>query len=171
MSGPVAVRRAAPVDAAVLAGLNHHAQSLHHERVPEWFPPPGDPDVTDLLRQWLRGPGAAGFVAEIDGSAVGYALAAVHHRPATPLTAEGTWIDLDQIAVVPEARRRGVARALCAQVIAHAEELGIDEIQLNVWAFNDQAQALFTSLGFETRSMRLSLNTRSSDGPSGKGSA
>jgi ribosomal protein S18 acetylase RimI-like enzyme len=168
---PFVLRVATPADAAVLAGLNHHAQIVHHERVPEWFPPPGDPDVVDVLRRWLRGPAAVGFVAETDGRAIGYVLAGVHHRPATPLTREGAWIDLDQIAVVPEARRRGVARALCQQVIAHARHLGLDEVQLNVWSFNAEAQALFTSLGFESRSLRLSLNTRSGEPGEGEGPA
>jgi ribosomal protein S18 acetylase RimI-like enzyme len=165
------VRRAAPADAARLADFNSHVQAIHHQRVPEWFPPPGDPDVADMLRSWLRQPESLGFLAEMDGRPVGYALAAVHHRPATPLTREGTWVDLDQIAVAPEARRKGVARALCEQVIGHARQHDLDEVQLNVWAFNDDAQALFTSVGFEPRSLRLSLNTRSSGDGEGKGSA
>jgi ribosomal protein S18 acetylase RimI-like enzyme len=159
----VAVRRASPADAELLAGLNRHAQAVHHQRVPEWFPPPGDPDVTGLLRGWLRGEGAVGFVAELDGRAVGYALAGVHHRPATPLTREGAWLDLEQIAVAPDARRRGVARRLCEAVIAHARDLHLDEVQLNVWAFNTDAQALFSSIGFEPSSLRLTLDTREHD--------
>jgi ribosomal protein S18 acetylase RimI-like enzyme len=159
-TGEVTIRRAEPADAAVLADLNSHAQAVHHRRVPEWFSAPGDPAVADLLRGWLRETGSVGFVAEMEGRPVGYALAAVHRRPATALTREGTWIDLDQIAVAPAARRRGVARALCGQVIDHARRLGLAEVQLNVWAFNGEAQALFASLGFEARSLRLSLDAR-----------
>jgi ribosomal-protein-alanine N-acetyltransferase len=157
------IRRAEPADAAVLADLNSHAQAVHHQRVPEWFSAPGDPEVAALLRGWLRQDGAVGFVAELGGEPVGYALAVVHHRSATPLTNEGTWIDLDQIAVAPAARRRGVARGLCERVIDHARRLGLAEVQLNVWAFNGEAQALFTSLGFEPRSLRLSLGMHPDD--------
>jgi ribosomal protein S18 acetylase RimI-like enzyme len=45
-------------------------------------------------------------------------------------------------------------------VVDHARTLGLAEVQLNVWAFNGEAQALFTSLGFEPRSLRLSLDMR-----------
>jgi ribosomal protein S18 acetylase RimI-like enzyme len=160
------VRIATPDDALVLADLNRGRQQENHRRVPEWFPAPGDPDVADLMRGWLAREGAIGFVAELDGRLAGYALAGVHHRPATKLTPAERWIDLDQIAVAPEARRRGVARALCEEVIAHARALGLEGVQLNVWAFNPEAQALFTSLGFDPLSMRLAL-THAGDGEVG----
>jgi GNAT superfamily N-acetyltransferase len=161
----VAVRPAGADDAVLLADLNHPVQALHHERVPEWFPAPGDPGVADRLRRWLDRADGVGFVAELDGRPVGYALASVHHRPATGVAPEGHWIDLDQIAVVPAARRRGVARGLCRRVIAHARELGLDEVRLNVVGFGTDAQALFASLGFEIRSQRLALRTGEPGGP------
>jgi ribosomal protein S18 acetylase RimI-like enzyme len=151
------VRVATPADAAVLAELNRDEQDENHRRVPEWFAPPGDPDVADLLRGWLCRDGAVGFLAELNGHDAGYALAAVHHRAKTRTSSESHWIDLDQIAVSPDARRRGVARALCEAVIAHAVELRLDAVQLNVWASNPEAQALFTTLGFDPRTMRLDL--------------
>jgi ribosomal protein S18 acetylase RimI-like enzyme len=163
MSARPVVRVADPADAVVLADLDRDAQEEHHQRVPEWFAAPGDPDVADLLRRWLARDGAVGFVAELDDRTAGYALAVVHHRPATPAVPESHWIDLDQIAVAPHARRRGVARALCQSVIDHAREQGLDAVQLNVWAFNPEAQALFTSMGFEPRSMRLVLGAVAGD--------
>jgi ribosomal protein S18 acetylase RimI-like enzyme len=157
-AGPV-VRMATPADAVVLADLNRNEQDENHRRVPEWFAAPGDPDVADLMRGWLCRDGAVGFVAEIDDRLAGYALAAVHHRRATRSNPESHWIDLDQIAVAPSARRQGVARALCEAVIAHAADLHLDAVQLNVWAFNPEANALFEALGFEQGSLRLNLDT------------
>jgi GNAT superfamily N-acetyltransferase len=159
MSARPVVRVADPADAVVLADLDRDGQEQHHQRVPEWFAAPGDPDVADLLRRWLARDGAVGFVAELDARPAGYALAVVHHRAATATVPESRWIDLDQIAVAPHARRRGVARALCQAVIDHAREQHLGAVQLNVWAFNPEAQALFTSMGFDSRSMRLVLDT------------
>jgi ribosomal protein S18 acetylase RimI-like enzyme len=167
---PLRVRVATPADATELADLNRPAQDELHQRVPEWFAAPGDPDVEELLRGWLNRDGAVGFVAELDGRLAGYALAVVNHRPAVRQKPESRWLDLDQIAVAPEARRRGVARSLCEAVIAHARGLDLDAVQLNVWAFNPEAQALFTSLGFEPLSMRLSL-AHAGDGEPGHRSA
>ena len=156
--GKPVVRVATPADAVVLAGLNRPAQLENHRRVPEWFAAPGDPDVEDLVRRWLCREGAVGFVAELDGQVAGYALAAVHHRVRSRSSPESHWIDLNQIAVAPEARRRGVAKALCVEVIDHARARRLDAVQLNVWAFTLEAQALFTSLGFEPATMRLALD-------------
>ena len=157
------VRVATPADATVLADLNRNNQHENHRRVPEWFAAPGDPDVADLLRRWLCRDNAVGFLAEVNGELAGYALAVVHHRRATRASAESHWIDLEQIAVAPEARRRGIARALCQAVIGHARELRLDAVQLNVWAFSTEAQALFTALGFDPRSMRLALDRADDD--------
>lgn len=163
VSGGPVVRVATPADAGVLAGLNRPAQLEHHRRVPEWFAAPGDPDVEDLVRRWLCREGAVGFVAELDGQVAGYALAAVHHRVRSRSSPESHWIDLNQIAVAPEARRRGVAKALCVEVIDHARARRLDAVQLNVWAFTLEAQALFTSLGFEPATMRLALDDADGD--------
>jgi [ribosomal protein S18]-alanine N-acetyltransferase len=74
-----------------------------------------------------------------DGGLVGYVIA---------------WFVLDEgeianLAVVPTARRRGVARALLEGIIAEARESGIARLFLEVRESNVAARALYASRGFK----------------------
>ena len=60
------------------------------------------------------------------------------------------------MAVKFSARRRGIGRKLVDAVIRWAENRGLSEVELNVYAFNAEALASYRDLGFETLSMRLS---------------
>jgi ribosomal-protein-alanine N-acetyltransferase len=74
-----------------------------------------------------------------DGGLTGYVIA---------------WFVLDEaeianLAVVPTARRRGVARALLEGIIAEAREAGIARLFLEVRESNAAARALYESRGFK----------------------
>lgn len=74
----------------------------------------------------------------IEGSVVGYLIA---------------WFIVDEgeianLAVVPTARRRGVARALLDAIIAEARDSRIARLFLEVRESNAAARALYASMGF-----------------------
>jgi ribosomal-protein-alanine N-acetyltransferase len=74
-----------------------------------------------------------------DGSLLGYLIA---------------WFIIDEaeianLAVLPTARRRGVARALLEEIIAEARDYGISRLFLEVRESNAAARALYASRGFE----------------------
>ncbi len=71
----------------------------------------------------------------------------------------GMWAVEDEahivtLAVLPEFRRRGIARALMDGLLAEARRRGAWHITLEVRAGNAPAQALYTSLGFRTIATR-----------------
>ena len=73
-----------------------------------------------------------------DGTLAGYLIA---------------WFVLDEgeianLAVVPAARRRGIARALLDAIVAEARGSGIARVFLEVRESNAAARALYASLGF-----------------------
>jgi ribosomal-protein-alanine N-acetyltransferase len=61
---------------------------------------------------------------------------------------------LGNLAVVPEARRGGVASALVADLLAAARERGVGSLTLEVRATNDAAQALYRGHGFRLAGLR-----------------
>jgi len=83
------------------------------------------------------------LLAEADGRSVGFALA----RRKTQRVGY-----LSDLYVRPEARRRGVARALVARV---AEELGLELVSLVVESQNAGARAFYRGLGFREESLNL----------------
>ena len=62
--------------------------------------------------------------------------------------------DIQTIAVVEAARRRGLGRVLMLCMIAQARERGAEELFLEVRADNPGAQAMYLSLGFEQIAQR-----------------
>lgn len=62
--------------------------------------------------------------------------------------------DLDRIAVLPDARGRGLARALLTALIDSARDLGADRMLLEVAADNAAAIGLYDSFGFDVIATR-----------------
>ena len=56
---------------------------------------------------------------------------------------------LDNIYVRSEARRKGIAKALFAEVEAWAKAQGAVRLDLHVWDFNQDAIALYRSMGLD----------------------
>jgi ribosomal-protein-alanine N-acetyltransferase len=66
----------------------------------------------------------------------------------------GDVADLDRIAVLPERRRQGLARAVLDALVPCARERGAARLLLEVAAGNVAATAFYTSYGFTTISRR-----------------
>jgi ribosomal protein S18 acetylase RimI-like enzyme len=152
----ILIRKAVEQDAATLGALNADVQALHAAALPWLFKPPG-PDRFSLaaVKDLLAEPGNLFFIAEIDGTAAGYAYAQIMEMPETPFIYAHGRIYLHHISVRPEHRRRGVGSALIAAVRAAAAETGVKLIALDVWTFNDEARAFFRRHGFAAYNERL----------------
>jgi ribosomal-protein-alanine acetyltransferase/tRNA threonylcarbamoyl adenosine modification protein YeaZ len=83
-------------------------------------------------------------IAEADGALAGYLLAWVG----------GGAGHIGNLAVVPEARRRGVARALLEDLLEHAGAAGAASLTLEVRVSNFAAQALYRAFGFRLAGLR-----------------
>ena len=56
---------------------------------------------------------------------------------------------LDNIYILPEARRKGIAKAMFATVETWAKEQGAVRLDLHVWEFNKNALALYEAMGMD----------------------
>jgi len=83
-------------------------------------------------------------VAEVEGALAGYLVAWVG-------AGEG---HLGNLAVVPEARRRGVARALLEDLLERVRTLATEKLTLEVRVSNFAAQALYRAHGFRLAGLR-----------------
>jgi ribosomal protein S18 acetylase RimI-like enzyme len=151
-----AVRRASEADAEVLSLLNADVQSLHASAMPERFKPLG-PDTfpVTVVRTLLANSSNLVFIAEVDSEPAGYASAEVVHLPESPLRHAWDEVHLHHISVRPVYRRKGVASALLDSVRVAAGEIGISIVTLQVWTFNEDAQAFFRRQGFTPYMARL----------------
>ncbi len=147
------IRPAEPPDIPALVVLNAGVQALHAGAHPDWFTPAdSDPyrrDVSAEFTRRLADPEFACFLAEVDGAARGYLLARRLERPANPYGPAVRLLYIDQIAVDPAFQGQGLGRALIEAVKGLAAVEAYETIALDVWAFNKEAQAFFSRMGFD----------------------
>ncbi len=152
------VEIAGPSDIDTLAQLNQHVQSLHLHAAPSHFKETTFETVADAYKDFLHQDGARGLIAYVEGRAVGYVLSVIRSRPENAFCPARTFVYIDQIGVDPGYQGQGVGRGLIGAVVRYAMESGIDDIEVETWAFNTVAQGFFGSLGFEPRTIRLQMS-------------
>lgn len=146
------LRRATPEDAATLARLNAHVQSWHAEHYPEAFFPDPDPlGLAAYFNERLSDPACHAFL--VGEPPAGYALCALQVREQSVFSPPVRRLMVEHVAVAPEARRKGHGRALLQAARALARDLTVDEILLDTWVSNTEAQAFFRAMGFSPRRM------------------
>lgn len=104
------------------------------------------------LRDIMRG-----FVWEEDGQAVGV-------TNVLRIGSTDQWL-IGNVSVLPEYRRRGIARKLVEESVRYAHGRGANRILLDVIDGNLPAQALYENLGFETFSGETHLSYGPQDAP------
>jgi GNAT superfamily N-acetyltransferase len=153
----VSIRVASSADGATLAALFEHVHGLHVAARPDFFRIAPPDEAAAWLASLVDGPSSRIWLAESDGSPIGYVLAYFHERVARPFSHPRRWCEIDQIAVVPDQRRRGAARALIQAALDEAGRRGIRDIELSSWSFNVEAHATFRRLGFTPKVIRFEL--------------
>jgi GNAT superfamily N-acetyltransferase len=152
-------RLASPADASLLSSLCVTVQELHAKRHPEVFVTPSGPDFAeDFFASQLADPLTHIFIAEENGTALGYILCKLTERPTNAFTHEIRFLLIDQISVLPESRGKGAGAALIERTRVLARELGVKQIRLDTWDFNTKAHGFFEHEGFTRFIHRYWLN-------------
>ena len=86
----------------------------------------------------------------------------------SPAPAPGSWY-VDALAVVEDARRRGVARALLADAEAIARATGATGVSLDTGLENTPARHLYEASGYEQRDIRRARDERAARALGGAG--
>ena len=136
-----------------------------------------EPDFTDLLATALLETGATplprtvskervavalarddvhAYIASTEGQPVGYVVLI---RSPLLFMSEASCVSIDQIFVVPEARRSGAARALLSVAATYADRVGADQIACSVPAQGREAHRFLARLGFAPDVVRRATTT------------
>ena len=142
------IRRAVPGDAALLAALGREIGSEPEGWLISDGGFPGAGAERRYLRAIRRSASAAVFVAEAPEGIVGRLSVARDIHPASRHVA-----DLG-LMVARSHRRQGVGRALLAQAVEWARDVGVTKLELHVFPHNEPALRLYESFGFEREGYR-----------------
>jgi len=96
------------------------------------------------------------YLALTEGQPVGYIVLT---RGPQPFMAEAPSVTIDQIFVIPQARRSGASRALLSAAATYADRLGADQIASAVPAKGRDANRFFARLGFTSDVVRRVTTT------------
>lgn len=132
------VRPATRADAPAVVGLVRALAEF------ERLPSPTDEAAARFVEHGFGArPWFETLVAELDGALVAYAL----HFTTYSTFAMRPTLFLEDLFVLPHARRRGIATALMARLRALAVERGCGRFEWMVLDWNTGAQALYDRLG------------------------
>lgn len=134
----IEVRRATLADGPAYLGLVRALAAF------EKLPPPDDAAAARLVADaFTTPPRYELWVAALDGVVVAYAVTF-----ATYSTFRGKpTLFLEDLFVHPDARRRGVARAVLARLRSEAEARGCGRFEWMVLDWNEDAQTLYRAIG------------------------
>ncbi len=147
------VRTAVVGDIPALLVLYHELHETHRVQHPELFPATVATDPAAVERM-LRDNRVGFLVAEFE-SETGAKLAAFL-RVVDTLTPEGGALLsrrfglVDEVVVLAEYRRLGIASLLLSHAERWASERGLPALEVTVWAFNQEAKDLYLKRGFST---------------------
>lgn len=136
----VSIRTAVPGDGAVLHGMIREL-AVSHGNEKYFQTQPGDLDRALADRNGI----VAALIAEADGRPAGCAII---YRSFSTFRGRET-LHLEDICVLPEFRRRGVASALMRAVAREAAARGVPAVSWLMMAWNGGARTLYEGLGAE----------------------
>jgi GNAT superfamily N-acetyltransferase len=131
-------------------------RAIPYQSLPQRFKPPG-PDTfpASTVKTLLAKPDNIVFLAHVGSRGAGYAYAEIVRRPETTFHFAYEMIYVHHISVGQSFRKHGVGRALVDAVRKVGTELGITNLALDVWAFNEEACSFFRRCGFTPYNHRL----------------
>lgn len=97
--------------------------------------------------RWLREPGAFGLLAEVEGEAVGYAVARLHEDRGTSWDFGAPRGELETLAVLAAHRGGGIGTALLAEVRRRLSASGARTMTIGVISTNASALRFYERRG------------------------
>jgi ribosomal protein S18 acetylase RimI-like enzyme len=155
------IREATTADYADIDRLLGEGDADHARALPDLFQVRRPARPPAFFREWLVSANHYVWLAEEADEILGAVKFQVRTPPPGMPVVPRTYIFIDALVVTQARRRSGIGQALMEAVQSWAIARGIDEIGLNVYAFNEAALHLYHKLGYETISMRLIRRLRS----------
>ena len=155
----VYIRLAVEKDYEVYCDLFYEINELHRLALAGIFQQPvGKIIEQEYFLSLLDDKNTAIFFASqgSEGRVAGFVYVLIRETPSNPLLVPRRYAVVDTLVVRPAFQRSGVGRALMNKAEEWAVSLGVSEIELNVYEFNQDAQAFYGRLGYATYSRKMS---------------
>ena len=153
----IVIRRARPGDHLLIRELQQEIAALHYEGRPDLFQKEGRFYSEEEFARLLADPEDFIWIAEEDGSVVGYAFALVQRARKNATFRDFNRFYIDDVCVSSACQRQGIGRMLMDECKRQARLSHCHTIDLGVWSFNQNAIAFYESCGLKEREKRMEL--------------
>ncbi len=151
----VEIRPASMDDYHAICGLMRQIDDQHRAAYPELFKSVEPPRSRAYVQEWVNSDSRHIWLAVQGEEPAGLIQFAIQAAGSFPLLVPRIFINIDTLVVDEALQRQGIGHALMEAVHDWGHQRGIDQFELGVFAFNEAAQALYASMGYEIKYLRL----------------
>jgi diamine N-acetyltransferase len=136
-------------DITTIVKLNKFVHDLHHKNNPTIFEKYNYTTFLKSLGAYIRQDEIKCFTAYDSDKPIGYLLFCIRNYPENFFKKGHRSFFIDQMAVRPEHRGKGIGRQLIDRAILYCRKNKIKRIELSVWGDNASAKRFYEKLGFD----------------------
>jgi ribosomal protein S18 acetylase RimI-like enzyme len=150
------IRSAQLKDHATLIALFEEIDRMHRDALPHKFQKAeGFPRSQEYFAELVTNPEGLMLVADKDERPIGLLVALLRQTPDIPIIVPRRLLVIDTLVVDPKYRYKGIGKALMENAHQWGKEKNVQEVQLNVYEFNQDAILFYKTLGYENLSRRM----------------
>lgn len=99
------------------------------------------------------------LIAREENKIIGFAVVSIEDSPDFPSLVHRRFAYIHDFGVDQSEKRKGIGSQLFEACLKWAKEMNVDELELNVWEFNEEAIAFYKKHSMKTisRKMRLAI--------------
>ncbi len=148
MQRPLTIRAANDRDLEQLNQLMFQLHDEHHKQCPDYFKTAEEIEQEKSIARYLDNPECLVFVACEQDQICGF-ISGHFCELISTVSKPIQMGSIDELYVLPDYRKSGVAQQLCAQIEQRFEEYGVVEVLVEVWEINTPANQFYKRFGFE----------------------
>ncbi|MDE7268542.1 MAG: GNAT family N-acetyltransferase [Lachnospiraceae bacterium] len=149
------IRRAKESDIPIINKLLYQVLKVHSDARPDLFKPGTKKYTDEELKEILADDKTPVFVAEKDGSVLGYAFCVHQQYINNNNMTDIKTLYIDDLCVDEAARGAHIGKTLYEYVIDYAKKQGYYNVTLNVWADNVNAAKFYEKIGLKVQKIGM----------------
>lgn len=135
-------------DLEMLNDLMYELHHEHHSACPEHFKTAEDIEQEKSIARYLDSPECLVYVAKQNDSIIGFITGHFCELIST-VSKPVPMGSIDELYVLSEFRKQGVATLLYKKLETTLIDYGVEQVFVEVWAFNQNAHRFYEDSGFE----------------------
>ncbi|MCL2517772.1 MAG: GNAT family N-acetyltransferase [Oscillospiraceae bacterium] len=158
MNKNVTIRRAEIKDIFEITKILSQIAELHHQGRPDIFKSGTQKYNKEEFENILNDPNRPVFVAVDENDTVlGYCFCMVVQYAKHAVFNDYSSLYIDDFCVYESYRGQGIGKKIFMEVKEYAKQIGVYNIDLNVWEFNESARKFYENCGFVTQRRRMEM--------------